>query len=307
MPKIGRNEFIREMKGKSIDVKEASNTALGKANIEKADLNHDGKISGDREMRKLFLQIDTFDHDGSYRSMNMSGAVKEMVEATQQLAQDKTTTLATPLQTNVVQLQLGRDIKFDVGERMKNAAEQLIKNHAHHYGVQDPWVNIDPHHALPANVRLGGLKGRWKCNLFAGNTMVQAGFEPPYYGNKGHGEYPNANQLYKWSDKYAAKYHNKTHFKMVDELDPSQAEDPYKAVEELLSHAKVGDMIIVDHPGDGVADGGHCRVLISKNPDGTWSCAQASQDAAIIREETLDSFVGEEHIWILRPNRPRTE
>ena len=55
--------------------------------------------------------------------------------------------------------------------------------------------------------RLGGLaqsdrnpNGVWKCNLFGGNALYVAGFEPPYYGNRGKGEYPNANQFYTFSD-----------------------------------------------------------------------------------------------------------
>ncbi len=94
------------------------------------------------------------------------------------------------------------------GKRRVAGTEFLVREHHDHSGVDDPWVNIDPNHSLPANFRLGGLQGSWKCNLFAGNAMVQAGFEPPYYGDRGKGEYSNANQLFKWSDKHAGRHNN---------------------------------------------------------------------------------------------------
>jgi peptidoglycan hydrolase-like protein with peptidoglycan-binding domain len=61
---------------------------------------------------------------------------------------------------------------------------------AAHYGTVNPWKNIDPNHAVPVDVRMGGLANRWKCNLFGGNALAAAGFEPPYYGKSGKGEYP---------------------------------------------------------------------------------------------------------------------
>lgn len=199
------------------------------------------------------------------------------------------------------------------GKRMVAAAEFLVREHHDHYGVDDPWMNIDPNHSLPANVRLGGLKGSWKCNLFAGNAMAKAGFEPPYYGNRGKGEYPNANQLFKWSDKHAGRYNNKVHFKLAGELNVEQLEgaagaDRTKvALAKLLSTAKPGDMIIVDHRGDEVADGGHCRVVTSNTmkPDGrgTIACAQASRDSGKVRDETLSRFTNESTVWILRANK----
>lgn len=199
-------------------------------------------------------------------------------------------------------------------KRMAVAADFLVREHGDNYGVDQAWFNLDPNHALPANVRLGGLKGKWKCNLFACNTMYKAGFEPPYYGNRGRGEYPNANQLFKWSDKYARRYGNKSHFDLGGELKIEATEkalgrDRAKvALGKLLATAKPGDMLIVDHRGDDVADGGHCRVVIDNKmkPDGTGyiACAQASRDSGKVRNEQISRFTGEETLWILRPNRP---
>lgn len=188
-----------------------------------------------------------------------------------------------------------------------DAANRLVDDYADFYGVQDPWKNLDPNHALPANVRLGGLKGRWKCNLFGGNALYLAGFDPPYYGNRGKGEYPNANQWYKFSDKYASRYGNKVHFEMVAELDVQSlsGEARRQAIADLLARAEPGDFIMVDHLGDGVSDGGHTRLVTANDGSGTVSSAMASYDSALVRAEGVDAYMNEETIWVLRPNRPR--
>ncbi len=66
---------------------------------------------------------------------------------------------------------------------------------------------------------------------------------------------------------------------------------------------------MVDHQGTGVSDGGHTRAVMANDlqADGSGSIhsAQATQSEAAIRSEGLSSFSGEEHVWILRPNRPR--
>ncbi len=307
MTKIQRSAFLQEMQNKSIDVEQAQGDAnLGQANVARADLNNDGKIQGREEMDKLFLQMDNFDRDGSYQSMRIVDANGNqtrpgaLVESARSLATEGST--ASSLWIN------GGQIDNTNPERVREAAMTLVEERAENYGVQDPWYNLDPNHALPANVRLGGLKGSWKCNLFAGNTIQQAGFEPPYYGNRGRGEYPNANQMYKWSDKYAGQYGNKTHFEMVGELDVQSVQgNREERINQLLENAQIGDLIIVDHMGDDVADGGHCRVLVGKNPDGTYEFAQASHDAALVRTEGASRLSGEESIWILRPNRPLVE
>jgi hypothetical protein len=187
------------------------------------------------------------------------------------------------------------------------SAEMLIEKYANNYGVPDAWFNVDPNHALPANVRLGGLKGAWKCNLLAGNAMRAAGFEPPYYGNRGKGEYPNANQFYKWSDKYAEKYGNKVHFKMVSEVAVESLDSEQRAAQiaEFMKQVKPGDLVMSDHRGDGVADGGHTRIATTGYDSETKSfeAAQASSSDGRIKNTTMSNFTGEEHIWILRPNR----
>lgn len=333
MSKIRRSDFIAQMGKQEIDVANTkADPKLAGLQVDKADLNQDGKIAGGAEMKKLFLQVDTFDRDGSYGSMALKNADGTATKPARLLAaldkhvQPEGTISAAALHTgglgslsNASGGLQGVDAPKDTDttlkmaglDSMKEAAHTLIEERGNNYGVQQPWFNEDPNHALPANVRLGGLKGRWKCNLFAGNAMHKAGFEPPYYGNRGKGEYPNANQLFKWSDKHAGKYNNKVHFEMRGELGLKGLSSAEKKaqVAALLATAAPGDMIIVDHMGSDVADGGHCRVVTENNMSadgkGTIKCAQASSDKGRVRDEDVGRFTGEETIWILRPNKPR--
>ena len=77
---IRREEFVDFFKNSSLGVKEMQQHArdvgrggdVAKA-IAKADLDGDGKISGEAEARALFKQLDNFDHDGSYASITLQG------------------------------------------------------------------------------------------------------------------------------------------------------------------------------------------------------------------------------------------
>lgn len=208
------------------------------------------------------------------------------------------------------------------GALMAKAAVDLVQLKPDAYGVDDPWRNHDPRHAITAvyGRRLGApvdsLKGKWKCNLFACGVLAAAGFEPPYYRAPGkptnQGEYPNANQLYKWSDKYAGANNNRgfERFELRGELAASAVTDPAEreaAITALLKKVEPGDMLIVDHMGGDVADGGHCRVATKVHGDGTCDFAQASFERAEIQTENFRDLMGEEHIWILRPNKKRPE
>jgi hypothetical protein len=76
----------------------------------------------------------------------------------------------------------------------------------------------------------------------------------------------------------------------------------------LLKSAQPGDLLIVKHQGPGGADGGHCRVIVgnSFDKDGTVACAQAYYDSAVVRNEPLSDFSGEDTVWLLRPCRLQT-
>ncbi|MBE9180812.1 peptidoglycan-binding protein [Oculatella sp. LEGE 06141] len=176
---------------------------------------------------------------------------------------------------------------------------------AAHYGVPKPWINIDPNHNVPVERPFEFLTNKWKCNLFGGNVLRKGGFEPPYYGNQGKGEYPNANQWFKWSDKYAVQNGNKVHFQLIAEVsyDTLQGEVLRQAIGTLLSKAQPGDCLMADHLGTQVADGGHTRVTVANSfhIDGLVQFAQAGFDRAEVRQEGIDSLEYEEHIWLLRP------
>jgi hypothetical protein len=190
---------------------------------------------------------------------------------------------------------------------IRAAIELTTEPVAFNYGVEQPWVNIDPSHAVFTDRPFDFLKGRWKCNLFGGNVLRKGGYEPPFFGNRGKGEYPNANQWYKWSDRYAADHGNKVHFQWIAELAPEAMTDAEKAVKiaEFLSRVQPGDFLMADHPGTQVQDGGHTRVAVSTNfsGDGTVAFAQAHFDRAVVEHEGADQLFFEETIWLLRPNR----
>jgi peptidoglycan hydrolase-like protein with peptidoglycan-binding domain len=174
------------------------------------------------------------------------------------------------------------------------------------YGVPQPWINTDPNHSVPVDRPFMSLVNRWKCNLFGGNVLRKGGYEPPYYGNQGKGEYPNANQWFKWSDKYAPRSGNRVHFQLVDEVAVGnlESEAARRAIASLLSKVQPGDFLMQDHPGSQVADGGHTRVATATRfaIDGTVSFAQAQFDRSGIQQEGVDDLTGSEAIWLLRPN-----
>jgi hypothetical protein len=75
MAKITKNQFTQNLRGKSIDVDEAKqDPKLADVNLERADLNNDGKIDSSAEHQALFKEVDRFDRDGSYGSMQMHNA-----------------------------------------------------------------------------------------------------------------------------------------------------------------------------------------------------------------------------------------
>ncbi len=185
------------------------------------------------------------------------------------------------------------------------ATELCAQPTALNYGVPQPWVNIDPQHNVPVGRAFNDLKDRWKCNLFGGNVLRQGGYEPPYYGNQGKGEYPNANQWHKWSNKYAPGAGNKVHFQLVAEVPllSLSSEAARVAIADLLGKAQLGDCLMEDHPGSQVADGGHTRVTVGNtfHLNGSVAFAQAQFTQAGIRQEGVDDLMGGENLWLLRP------
>jgi peptidoglycan hydrolase-like protein with peptidoglycan-binding domain len=207
------------------------------------------------------------------------------------------------------------------------AKDLATGDRALHYGTDHPWRNIDPRHNAPVDVRMGGLKDRWKCNLFGGNAMAAAGFEPPYYGNrKTGGEYPVAEDWHKWSTPtpelraraaangesvvdFAKATRNPSRFDLVDQVQVTGITDPAAKrarIEEFLARVQPGDVVTADHVGRG-SDGGHVRVCVGRDESGRPLFAQAKQDSARVVAEGVDDagWANEEALYILRPNTPR--
>jgi hypothetical protein len=220
-------------------------------------------------------------------------------------------------------------VKVGTADALSAAGRSLATgDRAANYGTVNAWKNIDPNHAAPVDVRFGGLVNRWKCNLFGGNAMAAAGFEPPYYGNKGKGEYPVAEQWHQWSTPspelraraaadgktvvdYAKAGRNASRFNLMDEVKPTSITDPAvreKRIAEFLSRVQPGDVVTADHAGASGADGGHVRVCVGRDEQGRPVFAHAQQDQARVEAQGLyDAPWGDEDaLYILRPNTPRT-
>jgi peptidoglycan hydrolase-like protein with peptidoglycan-binding domain len=220
-------------------------------------------------------------------------------------------------------------VRPGTAEALVAAAQALATGErAQHYGFVNPWRNIDPNHAAPVDVRLGGLANRWKCNLFGGNALAAAGFEPPYYGNRSRGgEYPVAEQWHRWSTPsaefraraqqagetvidHARQARNPSRFELVDEVRPTAISDQAARrarVEALLARIQPGDVVTVDHPGASGSDGGHVRVCVGRDEKGRPLFAQARHDSAVVEAEGIDdaNWLTRDAIYILRPNTPR--
>lgn len=203
-------------------------------------------------------------------------------------------------------------ILFATPKDIVNAAVELCTGDiAKYYGVPQPWINNDPKHNVPTDIHFNYLIGRWKCNLFGGNVLRKGGYEPPYYidnTDDGKGEYPNANQWHKWTDKYALRNGNAVRFELIAEVAASSLvqSEAKRKIAQLFALIQPGDFLMVDHQGSHTQDGGHTRVVVKTDFHtlGTVSFAQARHDAAIILDESVDDLVNknEENIWLIRPN-----
>ncbi len=189
------------------------------------------------------------------------------------------------------------------GDRIAQAARDLIAARATDYGVGGTWKSPNP--AVPNNAKPGvtslGVTNRWKCNLFGMDSLFAGGAKTPHYPG---GNYPIAIEIPNYSRGADAPLIK------LGEVWPARAGTPEESkakIDALLKIARPGDVIIVNHQGTDTSDGGHTRVVVGNSYDakGTVDCAQASSDAAVIRGETLNSFTGEEAFYLLRPAQSR--
>ena len=189
------------------------------------------------------------------------------------------------------------------GDRIAQAARDLVAKRGVEYGVPGTWKSPNPN--VPNNREPGvtslGVKDRWKCNLFGMDSLYAGGAKTPHYPG---GNYPIAIEIPNYSRGADAPLIK------LGEVWPGKAgtpEEAQKKIDALLKIARPGDVIIVNHQGNDTSDGGHTRVVVGNSYDtnGTVDCAQASSDAAKIRGETLGSFTGEEAFYLLRPAQSR--
>jgi peptidoglycan hydrolase-like protein with peptidoglycan-binding domain len=97
--KLTRTEFTQSLQDKKIDVGQAkADPKLAGVDVAKADLNHDGKISGATEAAALFKEVDRYDTNGDAASIALTGTDGASTRAAQ---------VAAALQTKAV---------FDVAE-----------------------------------------------------------------------------------------------------------------------------------------------------------------------------------------------
>jgi len=285
MPKLTRKEFVDAHANQNLDLKKLDKAS--KDAVVKADLNKDGKISGATEMNALFSQVDRFDKDGFAASVALDDgagnktAPGKLIEA------------------------LGPGFASK-NQAIADAALDRIAKYGANYGVAGAWKCPNPN--MPGNRRpdvteYSAMQGKWKCNLFANDCLYQAGFMPATYTRDGKGWYPIATDLVGFSTGPNRVFDNLGALK----LNSMTAEQKQAEVTALLKQAQPGDLIIVNHQGPDQADGGHCRVVVGNNfeKDGTVACAQASFDAAGVKDEGVSRFTGEEVVYLLRPCRMR--
>lgn len=198
---------------------------------------------------------------------------------------------------------MGNSLPVPNGDKIAQAAKDLIAKYGPDYGVPGTWKSPNP--AVPNNRVPGetslGVKDRWKCNLFGMDALYAGGAKTPHYPG---GNYPIAIEIPNY-----ARGPNAPLIKL-GEVWPGKAGTPEEAqakIDALLKIARPGDVIIVNHPGSTTADGGHTRVVVGNDykNTGTVDCAQASSDAAKVKAESIGSFTGEEAFYLLRPAQTR--
>lgn len=83
MPNISKTSFVRDLRGKSIDVEKLKDDRRIPEAITdsaaRADLNRDGQIRGDNEAGALFSRLDHFDRNGSRHSMTLNDNIRNIM------------------------------------------------------------------------------------------------------------------------------------------------------------------------------------------------------------------------------------
>ncbi len=156
MTTIRDNQFVRSMEGFRV----RAEAPVEGVDVAAADLNGDGVVEGDSEMRRLFLEVDKLDRDGSRRSMNLEGTPSGA--AYRQLMQAREPTGQTPaelMREQGVSPEVprrpattptpGQDYRIPPGATMSRIARDA-------YGDANAWRDIQSH---PRNAGKIGERG----------------------------------------------------------------------------------------------------------------------------------------------------
>ncbi len=160
--KVGRQEFNTALQHTDLDVRKAEqDPSLRSVLPAKANLNHDGKISGATEVDQLFTQIDSFGRNATAQDTSLldpSGHGTQQARAMRALGQ---------LTQNAEVTGWTASVNFDRadfstitapagtppgGQTMVAAAATLIRERKDNSGTHQPWYNLDPNHAPQAPV-----------------------------------------------------------------------------------------------------------------------------------------------------------
>jgi len=308
MSKIQRDGFIQQHRDQKLDLDKLRDDSRAQETLSEADLTVDDLARADRgrygnrdgklDAREAFYLADDFDNDGTRRSLIDYNATGQQ----------------TPAGRAAGALGVLLDSKGSgpTGDDIARAALDRIDRFGDNYGVPGAWISPNPRipgNRVPDSTVMNGTKDKWKCNLFGLDAVYQAGFETPHYES---GWYPIATEVPNYSSGRNRIFDRVAH---VDLRGVSDNDEKLRLIEGLMRQAKPGDLIMANHEGEDIADGGHTRVVTANNmdEDGTLDCAQARQDAAKVLHEDPKSVgrvygsSSEEQLFLLRPIRKRAD
>lgn len=288
-----RKDFVRDHRNHRIDLAVAGRdpqvrstleeAGVAPAEVHRADLDQNGSLSAD----EAFGLADLRDRDGMGSSL-----IRSSSNGTPSLAGKALDAMEHLL-----------DRSGPSGASIVAAAEDRIARFGKDYGVPGTWHSPNPR--IPGNTRpdktlFGGTRGSWKCNLYGLDVLYQAGFAVPHYES---GWYPIATEIPAF-----ARGKNRF-FDMIVEakLEGVPHDQKRRLVENIMRGCRPGDLLMANHMGADISDGGHTRVVVANNflENGTIDCAQARQDAAKVLTHSWTDLSGEEALFLLRPSVPR--
>ena len=134
-------------------------TGVSEADLAKADLNGDGLLFGDTEIRRAFTIVDGVDHDGSSKTFETTGDAGAVYRALQSARR--------PPPDGVASAQAARD--------------RVTSDGPDYARTRSPTSPLDrlSGNTRPGQTHPGWLAGQNKCNQFVGDVLTQAGVAAP--------------------------------------------------------------------------------------------------------------------------------